>query len=360
MMQKVTIKDLLNITGGKIINCNDLDKEIKYCHSLEKEEYLPNSFAFIKDKNYLDYINKGATDLVFLKEELASLINNPNVSLITVADPYVAFAKSLQLIDPSPKPKKGIHPTAIVPESCILGSNVSIGAYSVLGENCTIGDNTVIEDSCSLGDNCKLGKNVRLHPKVVLYHNVQLSDYVVVHSLSVLGSDGFGYANERGRWIKIPQIGTTRVGERTEIGALTSIDRGALKDTVVENDIIIDNHIHLGHNVRVGMGTAMAGGTIVAGSTTFGKYCIIGGASVFNGHIKINDFVTVGGMAMVPHSLTESHKTYSSGLPVDLNNKWLRQTVMLRYDNLLKQSQKIKNLEEEVTKLKSLTQSLIK
>ncbi|RIY33419.1 UDP-3-O-(3-hydroxymyristoyl)glucosamine N-acyltransferase [Psittacicella hinzii] len=353
-MISITLSEIAQLTSGTLVNCADLNKEINTCHPLDNEKYIANSIGFIKDKNYLPYVNQGCTDAVLVTEKLAEEITNDKVVKIIVKDPYVAFAKVSQKLDTTPRVKPGIHPTAIIPESCQIGNNVHIGAYVVLGENVVVGDNSIIENHSSVGDNCILGNNVRLHPHVVLYHSVKLADFVVVHSLTVLGADGFGYANERGKWIKIPQVGTTTIGERTEIGSLTSIDRGALHDTVVENDVIIDNHIHLGHNCKVGMGTAMAGGTIVAGSVTFGKYCIIGGASVFNGHIKIADQVSVTGMAMVPHSLTESGKVYSSGIPVEDNRKWLRSTVMLRYDNLKDQASRLKQLEKQVAELTDL------
>ncbi|RIY33076.1 UDP-3-O-(3-hydroxymyristoyl)glucosamine N-acyltransferase [Psittacicella melopsittaci] len=353
-MTEITLLEIAQLTGGQLVNCANTNKSITACHPLDSETYIPNSIGFIKDKHYLAFVNSGCTEAVLVTEKLAEEITNPNVTKIIVKDPYVAFAKVSQVLDTTPKVKPGIHQTAVIPQSCTIGENVHIGAYVVLGENVVVGDNSIIENHCSLGDNCVLGNNVRLHPHVVLYHSVKLADYVVVHSLTVLGADGFGYANEQGRWIKIPQVGTTVIGARTEIGSLTSIDRGALHDTVVENDVIIDNHIHLGHNCKVGMGTAMAGGTIVAGSVTFGKYCIIGGASVFNGHINIADHVSVTGMAMVPHSLTESGKVYSSGIPVEDNKKWLRSTVMLRYDNLKDQAMRLKQLEKQVEELTDL------
>lgn len=350
-MLDITVAQILEVTQGACSNCSDLEMKFSSFHPLDNATPIPNSIAFIKDKKYLDIVNKGVAGLIITTDVLAKEISNSNIVVVIVNDPYVSFAKISQLLDNTPKPKPGIHPTAVVPNSTKIGANVHIGPYVVLGENCIIADEAVISAHCCLGDNCKIGERTYLHPHVVLYHDVFLSDDVVVHSKTVLGADGFGYANEQGRWIKIPQVGTTIIGSRTEIGALTSIDRGALKDTIVENDVIIDNHVHLGHNVKVGKGTAMAGGTIVAGSTTFGNYCIIGGASVFNGHINIADFVTVTGMSMVPHSLTESHKIYSSGIPVDDNKKWLRSTVMLKYDYLKDQSNRIKSLELQIKDL---------
>lgn len=350
-MSSITINQIVQLTGGSLVNCANPEHEITTIHPLDSATHIPASVGFFKDKAYLVNLNAGCVDCILVDAKFATFIRNTNIPQVIVPDSYVAFAKVAQALDITPQPPAGIHPTAIVPASVTLGNNITIGAYTVIGEHVTIGDHTVIESQCSIGDYAKLGTHVRLHPQVVLYHHVELDDYVVIHSLSVIGADGFGYANEHGTWIKIPQVGTAKIGKRTEIGALTSVDRGAINNTVVENDVILDNHIHIAHNCKVGMGTAMAGGTVVAGSTTIGKYCIIGGASVINGHIKIADFVSLTGMAMVPHSLTESHKIYSSGLPVDDNKKWLRSTVMLKYDNLKDQANRIKSLEQQIKKL---------
>lgn len=350
-MISITLQQMADLVGGTLQNCTDKLYPIYSIHPLSNSDYIANSLAFVKDTKYLDTVNQGVVDVVITNEKIAAKITNSEVAILVVTDPHSAFAKIAQVLDTTPKVEAGIHPTAVIDPSVQLGDNVSIGAYAVIGKNVIIGDNSIIESHCSVGQNCKLGKNVHLYPHVVLYHGVVLGDDVKVHSLTVLGSDGFGYANERGKWIKIPQVGTTVIGDRTEIGSLTSIDRGALNNTIVENDVIIDNHIHLGHNAKVGMGTAMAGGTIVAGSTTIGKYCIIGGASVFNGHINIADFVTVSGMAMVPQSLTQSHQIYSSGLPVEENKKWLRSVVMLRYERLKEQQQKLAQQEAKVAQL---------
>lgn len=363
-MPSISLSQILAVTQGQLqqhqdtnskpANLNVTELTFDCFHSLEDDIVRDQSMALFKDKKYFDKINSGIAKLIITNNGLANLITNEDLIVVVVKDPYVAFAKIAQLLDTTPVVKPIVHPTAVIADTAKVGNNVHIGPFVVIGENVVIGDDCIIESHCSIGDNCILGQSVRLHPHVVLYHSVVLDDNVVVHSLTVLGADGFGYANEAGKWIKIPQVGTTRIGANTEIGSLTSVDRGALKDTIVEKNVILDNHIHLGHNVRIGEGTAMAGGTIVAGSTSIGKYCIIGGASVFNGHIYTNDFVTVTGMAMVSHSLTESHKIYSSGIPVDDNKKWLRSTVMLKYDYLRQQSERIKHLENAVSRLESL------
>jgi UDP-3-O-[3-hydroxymyristoyl] glucosamine N-acyltransferase len=244
-----------------------------------------------------------------------------------VDDSYVAFAKVAQAFDPTPRTATGIAPSAVIDESVQLGQGVSIGANAVIEAGAVIGDNVSIGAGCVIGQAVKIGKNTQLWANVTLYHEVIIGENCLIHSGAVIGSDGFGNANERGEWIKIPQIGTVRIGNRVEIGAATCIDRGTLDDTVIEDNVVIDNLLQIAHNVRIGYGTAMAGGTVVGGSTTIGKYCMIGGASVLNGHINIADGCLITGMGMVMRSLTEKD-VYSSGIPLQTNKQW-RKTAAL-------------------------------
>ena len=169
----------------------------------------------------------------------------------------------------------------------------------------------------------------------------------LIQSSTVIGSDGFGYANEKGEWVKIPQVGSVRVGNRVEIGACTTIDRGALDDTVIEDNVILDNQLQIAHNVHIGYGSAIAGGTIVAGSTTIGKYCIIGGGCVINGHIEIVDGVTITGMGMVMRSITEKGM-YSSGIPLQPNKDWRKTATRVhRIDEMNKRLKTVEKLIEK-------------
>jgi UDP-3-O-[3-hydroxymyristoyl] glucosamine N-acyltransferase len=170
----------------------------------------------------------------------------------------------------------------------------------------------------------------------------------LVQSGTVIGADGFGYANERGEWIKIPQLGGVTIGNRVEIGACTTIDRGALEDTRIADNVIIDNQCQIAHNVEIGYGTAVAGSTVMAGSLKVGKYCIIGGASVFNGHMEICDQATVTGMAMVMRPITEPG-VYSSGIPLQTNKEWRKTAArVMRIEEMHKRLSKLeKKLDQE-------------
>ncbi|MCE7617484.1 UDP-3-O-(3-hydroxymyristoyl)glucosamine N-acyltransferase, partial [Vibrio fluvialis] len=241
----------------------------------------------------------------------------------------------------------GIAPSAVVADDAKLGNNVSIGANAVIESGVELGDNVIIGAGCFIGKNAKLGDHTKLWANVTIYHNVVVGERCLIQSGTVIGSDGFGYANERGEWIKIPQLGSVRIGNRVEIGACTTIDRGALDDTVIEDNVILDNQMQIAHNVHIGYGTAMAGGTIVAGSTKIGKYCIIGGASVVNGHIEIADGVTITGMGMVMRSIDEKGM-YSSGIPLQTNKEWRKTAARVhRIDEMNKRLKAVEKLLEQ-------------
>jgi len=206
------------------------------------------------------------------------------------------------------------------------------------------GDGVIIGAGCFVGKNSKLGARSKLWANVTIYHNVQMGEDCLVQSGTVIGADGFGYANERGEWIKIPQLGGVIIGNRVEIGSNTSIDRGAIDNTRIADNVIIDNLCQIAHNVEIGYGTAIAGAATFAGSTKIGKYCIIGGASVFNGHIEICDQVTVTGMAMVMRSITDPG-LYSSGIPAQTNKEWRKTAARtLHIDDMYKRLSNIEKL----------------
>ncbi len=232
-------------------------------------------------------------------------------------------------------------------EMCIRdrGSNVSVGANAVIESGVQLGDNVVIGAGCFVGKNSKIGAGSRLWANVTIYHDIQIGENCLIQSSTVIGADGFGYANDRGNWVKIPQLGRVIIGDRVEIGACTTIDRGALDDTVIGNGVIIDNQCQIAHNVVIGDNTAVAGGVIMAGSLKIGRYCMIGGASVINGHMEICDKVTVTGMGMVMRPITEPG-VYSSGIPLQPNKVWRKTAALVM--NIDDMSKRLKAIERKV------------
>ena len=242
--------------------------------------------------------------------------------------PYLYFARVAA--NPLTNQAPGIHPTATISPSARIGKDVSIGAGCVIGEGVAIG-----KGSC-------------LYPRVVVYSGCTLGERVIVHAGAVIGADGFGLAqDEAGQWIKIPQIGAVRIGDDVEIGANTTIDRGALDDTVIEEGAKLDNQIQVAHNVRIGAHTAIAACTGIAGSADIGRHCIIGGAAMIHGHLEIADHVQISSCTTISHSI---HKpgTYTGLYPASDNASWARYTAWVRQLDRL--ADRVRTLEKEKKK----------
>ena len=304
----------------------------------------PEQLTFISNPKFRTLLKESQAGILVVNESDIEFCDETS-NLLIVNDPYVAYARLAQYMDNTPKAAQNIHPSAVIAESAHLGENVSIGANAVIEENVTLGNDVIIGPGCFVGQNSKIDNGTQLWANVTVYHNVEIGQYCLIQSGAIIGSDGFGYANERGKWIKIPQTGGVIIGNRVEIGACTCIDRGALDPTVIEDNVIIDNLCQIAHNVHIGTGTAVAGGVIMAGSLKVGRYCLIGGASVINGHMEICDQVNITGMSMVLKPITEPG-VYSSGVPVQPNRKW-RKTTALTMD-IERMQKRLKTLEKKL------------
>ena len=310
----VTLGQLAELLGAELHG--DASIEVSRIANLETAQV--GEISFLSDSKYHAFLAKSQASAVLVKAaDLALCATNA----LVVKDPYVGFARVAQLLDSTPQPATTIHPKAVIAEDVQLAPGVAIGANAVIESGVVLGEGVIVGPGCFIGKNSQLGKGSRLWANVTIYHNVRLGEACLVQAGSVIGADGFGYANERGEWIKIPQVGGVRIGNRVEIGASTTIDRGAIDDTRIADNVIIDNQCQIAHNVEIGYGTAIAGGTVIAGSTKIGKYCIIGGAAVINGHIQVCDQVTITGMSMVMRSISEPG-VYSSGVPAQSNKEW--------------------------------------
>lgn len=339
-MKTLTLAELATITGGELHG--DANATVTMVAPMDKAQQ--GHVTFLSNPKYAKHLAECQATVVMVKN---AQLEQCQGNALVVDDPYVAFAKVAQALDTTPKAASAIAPSAVIAKTAKLGENVAIGANAVIEEGVELGDGVVIGAGCFIGKNAKIGSNTQLWANVSVYHEVQIGSDCLVQSNTVIGSDGFGYANEKGEWIKIPQLGSVRIGNRVEIGACTTIDRGALEDTIIADNVIIDNQMQIAHNVEIGYGTAMAGGTIVAGSTKIGKYCIIGGASVLNGHIEIADGVTITGMGMVMRSIDEKG-IYSSGIPLQTNKEWRKMATRVhRIDDMNKRLKAVeKQLED--------------
>ncbi len=282
--------------------------------------------SFLTNAKYKSHLASTKAGAVILPEKFADIVDFP---AIVHSNPHAAFAKIAQLFDTTPQLASSIHPSVHIDDSATVGKNVAMGPNVVVGKHAVIENDVIIGANTVVGEAAVIGKGTVIHPNVTLYHGVNIGKQVVIHSQSVIGADGFGYANEQGKWLAIPQTGTVKIGDDTQIGAAVTIDRGALEDTVIGKNVIIDDQVHIGHNCMVGDHSCICGTTGVAGSTHIGKHVVIGGGAAINGHISICDNVQITGFSMVVSDITEPG-VYSSGQPATSNRDWRKATVRAR------------------------------
>lgn len=298
--------------------------------------------TFFSGTRYVEKLSRcKATAIVVKKKEF--LKYNNSISILVVQDPYLAYVKLAKIFSIVQKPSYNIHCSAVVSiHGVIIGSEVSIGANTVIESGAVLGDYVSIGSNCYIGKNSNIGKCTQLWSNVSIYPRTIIGEKCLIQSGAVIGSDGFGYINRNKIWIKIPQLGKVIIGDNVEIGACTTIDRGAIDDTVIKNGVIIDNLCQIAHNVVIEENTAVAGGVVIAGSVTIGKNCMVGGASVINGHIEICDEVIITGMSMVMRSIKKPG-TYSSGIPSQSNKSWKKTAVLvMNIDKIFKDLKKLK------------------
>lgn len=300
----------------------------------------PGQISFLDNPQYKKFLATTQASAVIVSAK--DLTQDVKTNFLILDNPYLGYAKVAGLFLPKLSVKPGIHPKAVVGENCHISDSASIGPNCVIGDNVVIGDNSIIHPGTVIGNDCKIGSDCLIWANVTCYYKVQLGDRVIIQSGAVLGSDGFGMANDKGKWYKIPQLGAVVIGNDVEIGANTSIDRGALENTVIGEGVKLDNLIQIAHNVQIGAHTIIAGCTAIAGSTKIGKYCMIGGGSSISGHLEITDGVILTGTSAVSYSLTEPG-VYSSGVPLQTNRAWRKNAV--RFQQLDDMARRLRKLE---------------
>ena len=273
------------------------------------------------------------------------------VNSLVADDPYVSYAKIAGLFDPRRPRNPGIHPSASIDPGATLGNDVQIDANAVIGPGCEIAEACTIGPGCVLIADCKLGTGSRLLANVTVCEGVVIGQRTIIHPGAVIGADGFGLAFDRDHWVKVPQLGTVRIGDDCEVGANTTIDRGAIGDTILENDVRIDNQVQIAHNVQIGAHTAMAGMVGIAGSTQIGKYCMFAGSSGAVGHIRIADRTTVHFRSVITRTIEQAGTVWSNALPAQPLNDWNRSVAHLRkLDKLAGRVKKLEKLSEKQLK----------
>ncbi len=298
--------------------------------------------SFLSNSTYKKYLaSTKASAIVLTAEDATDYQRN----VLIMKKPYLGFSQIVGIFHPPLKKEAGIAASAVVADSATIHPSVHIADGVIISENVVIDANSVISAGTVVAEGVKIGANCLIHSNVNICHEVQLGNDVIVHPGVVIGSDGFGIANDGGVWKKIAQIGSVVIGDDVEIGANTTIDRGALEDTVIENGVKIDNQVQIAHNCHIGEHTAIAGCVGISGSTHIGKRCMIGGASALAGHIEICDDVILTGFSMVTKSV---HKPgmYSSGVPLNDNLKWRKN--IARFNKLDVFAQRLKVIEKKM------------
>lgn len=274
--------------------------------------------GFLANPRYRSQLQGSAASVVVMR---AADTESAPMTALVAPDPYAAFARIAALFEPVTAHPPGIHPSAAIAAEAVVDPSAHIGPFVTIGARSHIGAGAVIGPGCVIGEDCIVGAGSELIARVTLVTRVRLGQRVRIHPGAVLGADGFGLAMQDGHWIKVPQLGGVVVGDDSEIGANSCIDRGALDDTVLEEDVRIDNLVQIGHNVRIGAHTAMAGCSAAAGSAKIGRYCLIGGAAGVLGHLEVCDQTVITAMSLVTHSIREPGE-YSSGTPLMDNRSW--------------------------------------
>lgn len=335
-----TLSDIVRRLGGRLIGDGDI--VIRRVATLGTAG--PGDLSFLTHPKYRRDLEHTRASAVVVGEADSQATELPR---IVAANPYAFVARVLALFNPPPRFAPGIHPTAVVEEGAAVDATASIGPHVVIERGAVIGARSRIGPHCHVGRDTKIGADCLLHARVTLYHGCRLGDRVIVHAGAVIGADGFGFAPDGEGWVKIPQIGGVVIGNDVEIGANTTIDRGALDDTVIEDGVKLDNLIQIAHNVHVGAHTVMAACVGVAGSTHIGRHCMIGGAAGIIGHLRIADHVTVSVGSFVTKSILEPG-TYTAVWPAEPHRQWLRKSAGLTQIAELKA--RLRALEERVQK----------
>jgi len=300
------------------------------------------AISFLANSRYRRQLaHTGAAAVVL---EASALADCP-VAALVCENPYATYARIAAWLNPGPAISAGVEPSAIVAAGAHIDPTAYVGPGAVIGAGASIGARAFIGPQCVIAAGVSVAEDVRLVARVTLCERVSLAARVLVQPGAVVGGDGFGFAPEQGTWVKVPQLGGVRVGADVEIGANTTIDRGAIGDTVIEEGVKLDNQIQIGHNVRVGAHTIMAACAGVSGSVTIGRRCMIGGAVGIAGHLSICDDVCVTGWSFVSHSITRPG-VYSSGIPTAEAGRWRR--IVARLKRIDSWAARLKNVERQI------------
>ena len=336
-----SLAELAGRFGGTVLG----DAAVRISQVAPLETAGPGELSFLTNRKYQKLLSTTRAAAVLVSEDSADAARLPR---IICTNPYASYARIAALINPEVRPAAGIHAKAVVDAQASVAVSASVGPGAVIEKGAQIGEGVVLGANCFVGQGARIGADSRLHPNVTIYHDCVIGERVILHSGVVIGADGFGMAMDEGRWLKIPQIGRVVIGNDVEVGASTTIDRGALDDTVIEEGVKLDNQIQIGHNCHIGAHTAIAGCTGIAGSTRIGKHCMLGGNAMISGHLTIADRVVISGGTLVAKSIT-APGTYTAVFPMQPHAEWLKNAALVRHLHEL--MERVRSLEGEVKKL---------
>ena len=335
----IRLGEIVEKLGGQL----EGDESILVTQVASLAQACSGQIAFLASAKYRPQLQSTHASAVIVPPGFVAETSLPK---IIHTNPYAYYARVAALLNPPDQRPVGQHPSAVVGSDIPVATRV--GERVVIGKDVVLGENVTLYPGCVIGDGVSIGDDSVLYPNVVVYRDCRIGQRAIIHAGAVIGSDGFGFAKEGERWVKIPQIGSVVMGDDVEVGANTSIDRGALDDTVIEDGVKLDNQIQVAHNVHIGEHTAMAGCVGIAGSARIGRRCTIGGAGMIVGHIEIADDIHVSAGTMITKSLSRPGQ-YTGVFPMETHEEWLKNAAQLK--RLTKLTERVAELEK---KLKSL------
>lgn len=346
MTPSTTLQVIVDALGGALAQTDQTAGEaIKIDRLASLSQAQAGSIAFFNDSKYTQALRETHASAIILRPEHRHLTPLP---CIVTDNPYAYFARLSAWMHPPRHYEAGIHASAVLGEGVQLAEGVSIEAHVVIGDRVVLAAGVHVGAGSIIEQDVVIGSHSVLEPRVVVKHGSVIGQHCHLFSGCVIGNDGFGYAEEHGQWVKIPQVGSVVIGDHVDIGANTTIDRGALDDTVIADGVKLDNLIQVAHNVRIGAHTVIAGCVGIAGSAVIGAHCKIGGAAMILGHLQIVDGVTISPGSMIMRSILQPG-TYTALMPFQKHEDWLRTAANIRH--LEDTHHRLKRLEQALSQL---------
>jgi UDP-3-O-[3-hydroxymyristoyl] glucosamine N-acyltransferase len=337
-----SLREIVERFGGALVG----DPQVQVSRVATLENATPDAIAFLANERYLSKLGTTRAAAVIVGEPARDATTLPR---IVCANPYAYFARVSALFNPPRAIRPGVHPSAVLAPTAWVSPDAEIGPCAVIGARARIGAGCLIGAGCQVGDDVAIGADTRLYARVTIYPGCTIGSRVVLHSGVVIGADGFGFALDGERWLKVPQIGRVIVGDEVEIGANTTVDRGTLDDTVIEEGAKLDNLIQIAHNVRIGAHTVIAACVGIAGSARIGRHCRIGGASRIVGHVTIADRVEISPFTLVGKSIDRAGR-YTGIYSFEEHRSWRKNAAYLRH--LAELAERVRELEKMLAQTK--------